>query len=193
MQRVKTRKLRQQYGIPITRQIHDLSQLESAEGNHPKPNSNLYLKRARVILLRRRYWGRPDAPARLLYVERHTSKCGTIFPPRPKFFYKVGAPDPHHYHWTDRIPPREGSAPEWYQGETRTGPRSHKARSYSNSSPVIMLWRKRAGQRMGYKAEKSAFDSFKQRAESRALERVWQRKRQSSFKGTLSSNKSHLM
>ncbi|KIV81578.1 hypothetical protein PV11_03752 [Exophiala sideris] len=188
-QRVKIYRVRQQYGIPITRQIHDLSQLESTDGDHSRPKSSFYLRRARIILLRTRYLGRDEARPRLLYVERHTSRCGTIFPPRPEFFYKVGAPDPHRYHWTDRISPREGSAPDWYQGETRTGPRSHKARSYSNSSPVIMLWRKRAGQRMGYRAEKSAFDSFKQRAEARALERVWQRKRLSSFRWTMSGNK----
>ncbi|KAI1610119.1 hypothetical protein EDD36DRAFT_64615 [Exophiala viscosa] len=192
-QRVKTHRVRQQFGVPITRQINDLSQLESIESDLPNPKSKHYLKRARIILLRRRYLGRPEALPRLLYVERHTSNCGTIFPPRPEFFYEVGAPDPHRYHWTDRIPPREGAAPEWYQGQTRTGPKSHKPRTYSNSSPVGMLWRKRAGLRMAYRAEKSAFDSFKQRAESRALERVWQRKRQSSFKWVLSKTKSQLM
>lgn len=191
LESVRTYPVSHHYGIPIKRRVLVLPPLTPTKWNPSKSGwlpASLYLKRVRIFLLRTALLGKPEIRAKVIYLERHTSRSGIIFPQRPEYFYKVGDPDPHRPDWTHWLPPREGSAPDSYRGETRNGPawKSQKAGRYKWSP--LMLWRRRAGKRMAYKAETRAFDSFRQRAEYRALERTWERKRQSSFKRRMSNS-----
>ncbi|KAK5487316.1 hypothetical protein LTR55_004687 [Exophiala xenobiotica] len=124
-------RLRQQDAIPIERRGLRHRFMPTAERQQRlNDDSQVYLKVARLYLLHRTINRRPRDRPGMRYVERHVSADGTIFPPRPEFFFRVGRPDPYSNTDTPEEQARKAAAfkAKW------------KKSSRSTSSPVE-IWK----------------------------------------------------
>ncbi|KAK5198194.1 hypothetical protein LTR99_007558 [Exophiala xenobiotica] len=124
-------RLRQQDAIPIERRGLRHRFMPTAERQQRlNDDSQVYLKVARLYLLHRTINRRPGGRPGMRYVERHMSADGTIFPPRPEFFFRVGRPDPYSNTDTPEEQARKAAAfkAKW------------KKSSRSTSSPVE-IWK----------------------------------------------------
>ncbi|KAK5451892.1 hypothetical protein LTS15_007615 [Exophiala xenobiotica] len=124
-------RLRQQDAIPIERRGLRHRFMRTAERQQRlNDDSQEYLKVARLHLLHRTIDRRPGDRRGIRYVESHMSADGTIFPPRPDFFFRVGRPDPYSNSDTPKEQARKAAAfkAKW------------KKSSRSTSSPVE-IWK----------------------------------------------------
>lgn len=169
-QSIVSRPLRQDVGIPIIKRIifrphGNTALLEQQKGDSNRHGSHLMKERLyffhKVLAIRRRQRTKLTG-----YIERHMSSDGTIFPPRPDFIYRVGAEDPTKQHWTSRVPPRAGAAPEWYQGHMRT---EREARVWNKEScskwSAKLWWMRGVTRRMRAVGHAGVFPTFEQKRE----------------------------
>lgn len=179
-QSTSTRHIRQQVGIPISiRALLPTSvRLGRLDPRSYDPKDQTALRDARYQLVqaaRRYHWNVPRIQKPIQQIERHMSPDGTLFPPRPEFFYIVGAQDPTKWHW----PPGMEAALEACNGtNSRVKVIRHWKKEGGSPMAAKMMWRTQVMSKMLNRAAENGFHNDIQREEYGRVWRYLQQKRQ---------------